>query len=262
MGLLDDLKKEAETLKNQEAQRTQSLKANAIQVDQAMRSIFKYMNEMFRQLNVVRPPCERSYNLLTVGKIDGLTQSDYRIEYRTSQRNNSEHYEELNVTFRRAKAETMTIKREAESIERFRDLLWQNNMRFTSEPFRNERRVVTHEFFTVNNEVICGADIVGDYEEGVVRFKLKNVEDFGPSIYTVEPNVIDDKSLEELAKLFIGQVETNFEQFNRRPTFNVGSVTGQYPKASSKNVQYAVDPNPKGEEEEEKKRGLFGLFKK
>jgi hypothetical protein len=262
MGLLDDLKKEAETLKNQEAQRTQSLKANAIQVDQAMRSIYKYMNELFRQLNVVKPPCARSYNLLTVGKIEGLIQSDYRIEYRTSQRNNSEHYEELNVTFRRAKPETMTIKREAEHIERFRDLLWQNNMRFTSEPFRNERRVVTHEFFTVNHEVICGADIVGDYDEGVIRFKLKNVEDFGPSIYTVEPSVIEDKSLEELAKLFIGQAETNFEQFNRRPTFNAGGVSGQYPKASTKNIQYAVDPNPKSEEEEAKKRGLFGLFKK
>ena len=262
MGLLDDLKKEAETLKNQEAQRTQSLKANAIQVDQAMRSIYKYMNELFRQLNVVKPPCARSYNLLTVGKIEGLTQSDYRIEYRTSQRNNSEHYEELTITFRRAKPETMTIKREAEHIERFRDLLWQNNMRFTSEPFRNERRVVTHEFFTVNHEVICGADIVGDYDEGVVRFKLKNVEDFGPSIYTVEPSVIEDKSLEELAKLFIGQAETNFEQFNRRPTFNAGGVSGQYPKASTKNIQYAIDPNPQSEAEEEKKRGLFGLFKK
>jgi hypothetical protein len=261
MGLLDDLKKEAETLKNQEAARTQSLKANAVQVDQAMRSIFKYMNELFRQLNVVKPPCARSYDLLTVGKIDGLTQSDYRIEYRTSQRNNSEHYEELTITFRRSKPETMTIKREAESIERFRDLLWQNNMRFTSEPFRNERRVITHEFFTVNNEVICGTDIIGDYDEGVIRFKLKNVEDFGPSIYTLEPSVINDQSLEDLAKLFIGQVEVNFEKYNRRATFGSGN-TGQFPRANSKNVQYAVDPNPKAEEEEEKKRGLFGLFKK
>lgn len=262
MGLLDDLKKEAETLKNQEAVRTQSLKSNAIQVDQALRTIFKYMNELFRQLNVVKPACARAYELLTVGKIEGLTQSDYRIEYRTSQRNNSEHYEELTITFRRSKPDAMTIKREAEHIERFRNLLWQNNMRFTSEPVRNDRRVITHEFFTVNNEVICGADIVADYEEGVIRFKLKNVEDFGPSIYTLEPSSVTDKSLEELAKMFIGQAETNFEQYNRRPSFNAGGVTGQYPRVSAKSVQYAVDPNPKPEEEEEKKRGLFGLFKK
>lgn len=261
MGLLDDLKKEAETLKNQEAARTQTLKANAVQVDQAMRTVFKYMNELFRQLNVVKPACERAYDLQTVGKIDGLSQSDYRIEYRTSQRNNTEHFEELTITFRRSKPETFTVKREAESIERFRDLLWQNNMRFTSEPFRNERRVITHEFFTINNEVICGADVVSDYDEGVIRFKLKNVEGFGPSIYTLEPSNVNDQSLEDLAKLFIGKVEVNFEKYNRRTGFGGGSNTGQYPKTSSKNVQYQADPTP-AQAEEEKKRGLFGLFKK
>lgn len=260
MGLLDDLKKEADSLKNQEAQRTQSLKANAVQVDQALRSIFKYMHELFRQLNVVKPPCERAYNLLTVGKIEGLSQSDYRIDYRTSQRNSSEHYEELTITFRRAKPDSFVVKREAELIERFRDLLWQNNMRFTSESVRNERRVITHEFFTINNEVICGADVVGDYEEGVIRFKLKNVEDFGPSIYTLEPSVVNDKSLEDLAKLFIGKVDTNFEIYNRKASF--GSSSGNYPKGSAKQVQYQQDPKPVESEEENKKRGLFGLFKK
>jgi len=260
MGLLDDLKKEAESLKSQQAQRTQSLKANAVQVDLALRTIFKYMHELFRQLNVVKPPCERAYNLLTVGKIDGLSQADYRIDYRTSQRNSSEHYEELTITFRRSKPDTFVVKREAELIERFRDLLWQNNMRFTSEAVRNDRRVITHEFFTVNNEVICGADVVGDYEEGVIRFKLKNVEDFGPSIYTLEPSVINDKSLEDLAKLFIGKVDTNFEIYNRKASF--GSGSGGYPRASAKQVQYQQDPTPAESEDDKKKRGLFGLFKK
>jgi hypothetical protein len=261
MGLLDDLKKEAETLKNQEAARTQSLKANAIQVDQAMRSVFKYMNELFRQLNVVKPPCVRTYNLNTVGVLSGLVQSDYRIEYRTSLRNNSEHYEELTVTFRRSKPETMSVKREAEAIERFRDLLWQNNMRFTSEPFRNDRRVITHEVFTINNEVLCGADVTANYDDGLIRIRLKNIEDFGPTVYTLEPSTINDQSLEDLAKLFIGQ-EVEFAKYNRKVTPS-GSTTGQFAKPTSRNVQYAVDPNPpKPDEEETKKRGLFGLFKK
>lgn len=261
MGLLDDLKKEAETLKNQEAARTQTQKANAVQVDHAMRTIFRYLHELFRQLNVVRPECDRVYELPTVGKLEGLGQSDYRIDFRTSQRNGSEHYEELNFTFRRSRPETFTVKREAEHIEKFRNILWQNNMRFTSEPVRNDRRVITHEFFTVNKEVICGGDIVGDYEEGVIRFKLKNVEDFGPSIYTVEPVAITDTSLEELAKLFVGKLDSNFEKYNRRMAFG-SSASGNFPKVSAKAVQYQPDPTPPPSPEEEKKRGLFGLFKK
>lgn len=264
MGLLDDLKKEAESLQSQEAARTQTKKANAVQVDQALRKTFQYMHDLFRQLNVVRPACERTYDLLTVGQFGGLVQGDYRIEYFTSQRNNTEHYESLTITFKRNKPEQLQVRREAEQIERFRDLLWQNNMRFTSEPFRNERRVIVYENFTINCEVICGADIVGDYEEGVIRFKLKNVEDFGPTVYTVEPLAVNDTSLEELAKLFIGKVDANFKQYNRRPNYRAATTAMAKPSGVSAN--YVPDPNPPKPEdetaEETKKRGLFGLFKK
>jgi hypothetical protein len=258
MGLLDDLKKEADTLKNQEAARTQSIKANAAAVDRALRKTFHYMNELFKQLNVVKPACPRTYDLQTVGKIDGLVQSDYRIEFRTSQRENSEHYENLAITFKRSKPEQLTVKREAEQIERFRDLLWQNNMRFTSEPFRNERRVIIMEVFKINCDVICGADIVGDYDTGAIRFKLKNIEDFGPTVYTLEPDSVNDQSLEDLAKLFIGK-ESNFKTYNRRPAFNP-SATGQFAKTQPKIPQYMPNPVPEPEEEE-KKSGLFGSLK-
>ena len=258
MGLLDDLKKEAETLKNQEAVKSQSIKANAAAVDRALRKTFQYMSELFKQLNVVKPPCAHVYDLLTVGKIDGLIQSDYRIEFRTSQRENAEHYENVTINFKRSKPEQLTVKREAELIERFRDLLWQNNMRFTSEPFKNDRRVTTHEVFKINCEVICGADVVGDYDNGVIRFKLKNVEDFGPTIYTLEPDTVTDKALEELAKLFIGK-DSNFKDLNRRPAFNA-SATGQFVRPQMKVPQYIANPEPPPVEEE-KKSGLFGAFK-
>ena len=258
MGLLDDLKKEAETLKTQEAVKTQSIKANSATVDRALRKMFQYMSELFRQLNVVKPPCPHAYDLLTVGKIDGLIQSDYRIEYRTSQRENAEHYENLTINFKRSKPEQLTVKRDAEQIERFRDQLWQNNMRFTSEPFKNERRVTTHEVFKINCEVICGADVVGDYESGAIRIRLKNVEDFGPTVYTLEPDIVTDKALEELAKLFIGK-DSNFKDFNRRPSFS-GTATGQFARNESKVPQYATKPAPPTQEEE-KKSGLFGALK-
>ncbi len=259
MGLLDDLKKEADTLKNQEAERSQSIKVNAAAVDRALRKTFQYMFDLFKQLNVVKPECALSYDLLTVGKINGLTQSDYRIEFRTSQRDNKEHYETLTITFKRGKPEQLTVRRDAENIERFRDLLWQNNMRFTSEPFRNERRVIVHEVFKIECTVICGVEVVGDYESGAIRFKLKNVEDFGPTVYSLEPDTVNDQSMEELAKLLIGK-ESNFKTFNRRPAFNP-SATGQLGRTQPKTPLYVPNPTPAPREEEEKKSGLFGSLK-
>ncbi len=260
MGLLDELKKEADTLKTQEADRTQNAKATAAVVDQGMRKTFHYMNDLFKQLNVVKPPCPRVYDLPTVAKIDGLSQSDYRIDYRTSRRENAELFDNLIVGFKRSKPESFSVRREAEQIERFRDLLWQNNIRFTSEPFRNERRVVVYETFKINCEILCGADIVADYEEGVIRFKLRNVEDFGPTVYTLEPERITDNALEELAKLFIGK-ESQFKEYNRRPSQSAGSATGQYRAQPKMAPQYVVPPPEAPKVEEEKKGGLFGSIK-
>jgi hypothetical protein len=259
MGLLDDLKKEADSLKNQEAVRTQSIKANAAAVDRALRKAFYYLNELFKQLNVVKPPCPRSYELHTVGSISGLTQQDYRIEFRTSQREGSEHFENLTVTFKRTKPEQLTVKRDAENLERFRDLLWQNNMRFTSEPLRNDRRVIVSETFIINCDIVCGVDIVGDYDNGAIRFKLKNVEDFGPTVYTLEPSSITDPALEDFAKLLIGK-DSTFNQYNRRPAFNP-QATGQLNRSSTVKVpQYAASP-PEPAPVEEKKGGLLGSLK-
>ncbi|MBI3714767.1 MAG: hypothetical protein HY255_02100 [Betaproteobacteria bacterium] len=260
MGLLDELKKEADTLKTQEADRTQTLKANAAVVDQALRKTFHYMNDLFKQLNVVKPACPRVYDLPTVAKIDGLTQSDYRIDYRTSLRENSEHFENLIINFKRSKPEQFSVRREAEQIERFRDLLWQNNIRFVSEPFRNERRVVVYETFKINCEILCSTEVIGDYEEGVIRFKLRNVEDFGPTVYTLEPERITDNALEELAKLFIGK-DSQFKEYNRRPS-QTGAATGAFRAQPKMAPQYVVTPDPaKGKEEEQKKSGLLGSIK-
>jgi hypothetical protein len=150
------------------------------------------------------------------------------------------------------------VRREAEQIERFRDLLWQNNMRFTSDPFKNERRVTMHEVFKINCEVLCAAEVSGDYDNGVIRFRLRNIEDFGPTVYTLEPDAVTDKALEELAKLFIGK-ESNFKDFNRRPTVNA-STTGQSVRPQVKASLYVANPEPPPAEEE-KKSGLFGALK-
>jgi hypothetical protein len=263
MGLLDDLKKEADTLKNEQAVRTQSLKANAATVDRALRKTFYYLNDLFKQLNVVKPPCAREYDLQTVGKIGGLSQMDYRIDFRSAHREGSEHFENLTVNFKRSKPEQLTVKRDAENIERFRDLLWQNNMRFTSDPIKNERRVTVSETFTINCEVICGVDIVGDYESGTIRFKLKNVEDFGPTVYTLEPDSITDEALEAFATLLIGK-ESTFSNYNRRASFNPSAtMPGPYGRSGVKVPLYVATPlkSTPPEPREEKKGGLLGSLK-
>ena len=54
VGLLDDLKKQADALKAEDTDRTESLRSNAVAVDHALRRAFLYMNDLGKQLNVVQ----------------------------------------------------------------------------------------------------------------------------------------------------------------------------------------------------------------
>jgi hypothetical protein len=69
VGLLDDLKKQADALKAQDTDKTESLRSTAVAVDHSLRRTFLYLNDLGKQLNVVQMPSPFAYDLLTVGKI-------------------------------------------------------------------------------------------------------------------------------------------------------------------------------------------------
>ncbi len=257
MGLLEDLKAQADAMRTQDALRSQRHKVNAAAIDIALRQAFYYLNEMFKQLNIVKPPYPGVYNLRGAATIDSLVQSNYRVEYRTSQREDSEHFENLILSFRRSKPDQLTVKRGAEEIERFRDLLFQNNLRYTSETIRNDRRVVVSETFFIANEIICGCDIVGNYQDGNIHFKLRNVEDFGLTTHLLAPGDVTDAALEAFANLLIGTPST-FDQHTRR------LAAEMYVTAPLQRVELKIPDYPVAPEEPEpaaKPVGMLGSWK-
>lgn len=260
--MLDDLKKEADSIRQREAVNTHALKTNVVVIDQGLRKIFNYLNELFKQLNVIKPLCETSYHLHGVGNLENLTQIDYRIEYRTCQRIDSEQFESLDITFKRTKPGQITIRRDAEQIEKFRDLLWQSNLRYVSEPFHNKQRLAIYEIFKIDQQIICNVAIAGEFDSGLINVRLKNVEDFGPTSYTLKPELMTEEVLEEFALLLIGK-KSNFKKFNYRPDFDLVS-TGPFARSTQIKIPtYVIDPTPPPEE---KKAGLVtqikSLFKK
>ncbi len=255
MGLLDDLKKEAENAKNIEAAKTATITSSAAIVDKAMREAYFYVNELFKQLNVLKPVCPRVYDMQDVGRFKGLVQQEYRIEYRTKLIKDTEHFDVATITFKRTSPSFFTVKLDAEKIERFRNILWQGGLKFTSEQHHNERRNVIGETFTIAMEVSCAVEIIGDYENGVVRFKMKNMDEFGPTTYTLEPSAIGTASLEELAKTLIGK-ESDFKVFNRRVVTPTGNT--QFTTSTANRTKYIIEEAPP---EAEKKGGFFGSIR-
>src|SRR5207237_1083943 len=91
VGLLDDLKKQADALKAQDVDKTESLRSSAVTVDHALRRTFLYLNDLGKQLNVVQMPSPFAFDLPTIGKIDGLILKDFFCDFRVQTKIDGDH---------------------------------------------------------------------------------------------------------------------------------------------------------------------------
>ena len=125
MGLLDDLKKQADAVKAQDVDKTESLRANAVAVDHALRRAFLFLNDLGKQLNVVKMPCPFVFKLPTVGEVSGLIFKDFFVDFRSKNFIDKDYYGEVHLATRCWSDKVLTIKKGPDEMEKFRNSLWQ-----------------------------------------------------------------------------------------------------------------------------------------
>ena len=254
MGLLDDLKKQADALKAQDTDKTESLRSSAVAVDHSLRRAFLYLNDLGKQLNVVQMPCPFKYNLQTVGDIDGLVVKDFFCDFRSKHFIDKDYYGEIHVAYRAFSEKIITVKKGPDDMEKFRDILWQSNIEHKSEQFRNERKVITHEVFKVKLDFRVQCKIEGDHESSRLKIVTKNVGGFQVDLFNLMAIEMNEQGVEEFAKYFIGR-PNKWEDIVKRSTLSQ-RVPAPPPKPKSPQ-QYVVKPAPQPEAEE-KRSGLLG----
>jgi len=72
MGLLDDLKKQAELVKTQQISRESLREENLKLVEEKMRQAFQYLNELLKQLTVLKPVNSATYSLPGIADMRNL----------------------------------------------------------------------------------------------------------------------------------------------------------------------------------------------
>ena len=257
MGLLDDLKKQADALKAQDTDKTESLRSTAVAVDHSLRRTFLYLNDLGKQLNVVQMPVPFTFDLPSVGVIDALVIKDFFCDFRSKHFIDKDYYGEVHVSYRCWSDKVLTIKKGPDDMEKFRDILWQSNIEHKSEQFRNERKVITHEVFKVKCDFRVQGKIDGDHESGKLKIVTKNVGGFSVDLYNLMAQEMNDQGVEDFAKYFIGRPNTWTELVKRSvlaprvaPTAAKARTEPQYV------IQKTPEPNSSAE-----KRGLLGSLK-
>ena len=261
MGLLDDLKKQADDLKAQDTDRTESMRSTAVAIDHALRRSFLYLNDLGKQLNVVQMPSPFKYNLPTIGDIDGLVIKDFFCDFRSKHFIDKDYYGEVHCAYRNWSDKVLTVKKGPDEMEKFRDTLWQSNMEHKSEQFRDQRKVITHEVFKINCDFRVQAKIEGDHETAKIKIVVKNVGGLDVDLFMMMAQEFNEKAVEEFAKYFIGRPNNWPDLVKRSVLMNRPAANTMPPRPKAKvEPKYVIQPQPEPKEEE-KKGGLLGSLK-
>lgn len=257
MGLLDDLKKQAQELRQQTEDNAEMRRENARAVDFALQLSFRYFNDLCQQLNVLKPPVMVPYRLPelqdmpTLPEFRALKMQEFHCDHRTVDVESKRRFLETYVTFTCKSTEQSRLRLDVARAKRLRDLIWQYTLRHTVEEVRNLAGVVTMEHFTIEHDFPVQFSFEGDHENGMLKFHARNLNEFGTLLYYIEARRIDQAALEELAKQVLGQP-------NEWRNYLVKEQVKITPVAEKPMPNYQIHDVPDEPEDEPPKPSLFG----
>ena len=137
MGLLDDLKKQADMVKSQQLSQATMLAENIKLVEAKMHQTFLYLNDLLKQLAVLRPTNPTVYSIPGVGDFQNLGFAESFINYRKKKINDKDYYDYLTMYIKWESPGNLTVERDMPAtIKKVNDVLWSFGFKFTEEKIK------------------------------------------------------------------------------------------------------------------------------
>ena len=206
MGLLDDLKKQADLLKNQQATQQSALQENIKLVESRMHQAFLYLNELLKQLAVLRPTNPTVYTLPGLGEFQNLEFAESFIDYRKKKIDDRDYYDSISLFIKWSSAGSLTVERDMPAaIKKVTDVLWGLGLKYTEEKVMKPGGGFEKMRFTVPRNVTCDITIHADHQRARLLAKGKHFFRLGTDELSIPAADMNEALLEEFAKMLIGQ---------------------------------------------------------
>jgi hypothetical protein len=206
MGLLDDLKKQAELVKTQQTSQ-QSLRAENLKlVEEKMRQAFDYLNELLKQLAVLRPVNPATYCLPGIADLKNLGFSETFIDYRRKRINDRDYFDSISFFIRWGSGESFVVERDMPAAaQKVRDALFGYRMKFEEEELKGQHGTATKWRFTAQPSIVTDVTIQAEHDQGGLIVTAKNLERMGIiDTFAVPAAEFNEALLEEFAKTLLG----------------------------------------------------------
>ena len=206
MGLLDDLKRQAE-IRKQEEERNQAEKNRNLQaVNLALRNASRYFTELANSLNILKPEVTRTLFIEATTRFDTLLQSDYRVRERRKTIDHRDYFSEVILYFNWNGSSPLIVEKDTPAlIQQLTNDLHSYNLRFAIKAFKNEKNAVERVLFAIEPEVIASVKLSGNWDTGIIGLSLKNVEVLGSIDFQYDAPELDPSLFDEITKLVLGK---------------------------------------------------------
>ena len=206
MGLLDDLKKQADMVKSQQLSQQSMLQESIKLVEAKMSQTFLYLNDLLKQLSVLRPTNPTVYAIPGIGDLQNLGFAESFIDYRKKKIADKDHYEVITFFIRWASPDSLVIERDMPAaIQKVRDVLWNFGLKFVEEEIKKPGGGFQKMKFTLPCAITCDIAISADHENGRLMVKGKHFLRLGAEELRIPAGDVNEALLEEFAKMLIGQ---------------------------------------------------------
>lgn len=206
MGLLDDLKKQAELVKSQQMSQQSAREENLKAVEEKMRLAFGYLNELLKQLAVLKPVNPLVFSLPGLGDFKDLGFAESFIDYRRKRVNDREYFDLISFYIKWGTGQTFAIDRDMPAAaQKVRDALFAYGLKFQEEEVKGQRGTASIWRFTVQSAVVTDVVVRADHDAGRLVVTGKNLERLGNDAFAIPAADVTEALLEEFAKILLGQ---------------------------------------------------------
>lgn len=261
MGLLDDLKKQADAKKVTEQQAVLSQQEleqyYQDEIHPGMLNIYNYLNEMISHLNYLEHPTIARYPFLPGNEYVELTQSQYKAVIDSTKTTKN-----ITLNFECHFPEPLLVDVDGKDrIEGYSDVLKNYKIKFDRRDEKDKDYKLVRSHFSVEGPVFAMVNFMGDIEKSCVNLFMRNVEKPGITKHVLKPEHLNNEFMDRLAKYLIRESD-DFLKLDMDENAK-DEIRKKLQEVQQQREQELIDAEKRLKEEEEaekNKRGRFDTF--
>ena len=208
MSYLDDLKRKAAELQASRTVDQETLKRNTGLVEAAAQAISRYLMDLGKQLEVLRPVSRVSYSFDKKTRLEGLPMVDFRFDARRKRLREQDLIDHVSFSCMVRGKDAVTLRKDfVPDSKRLEARIWQSGAHCQTETVRHpETGHFVEMRYAFVPEVRLALKVVPNHDGGALRFTFHNLDDLETVECEFAPHEVGQtRRLDELARWWLGE---------------------------------------------------------